>query len=317
MMDTATLINDMVVYKESIGRKRGTYEVHLRGLAEYLDERKPFGKVFSVNEDILPWCERRATESASGLRRRMAAVREFTKYLYSMGLCDGILSLDEIPTFPRFVPYVFTDDELTSLFNASSRKAVNPKDPFATEIISVIYQLIYFCGLRPNEGRELLRSDFNDADPALFIRHNKAGRERIIPIAQDMAEFLGKYLEKRDRAYPCSVYMFPAPDGNPHTAKWLDRHFSSLWHIAYPESSANVRVYDLRHRFATAVLTEWLDHGEDFFTALPYLSAYMGHNDFSSTAYYVHLLPERLLKSGAIDWERFEHLLPEVGGYEK
>jgi len=316
MMNAVQLINDMLAYKESIGRKRETYEVHLHGLAEFLNERSLCGETFSISDDILPWCERRATESPSGLRRRMAAVREFTKYLYAMGRCDGILSLDEIPTFPRFIPYIFTDDELISIFHASDRKAVNPKDLFATEIISVIYQLIYFCGLRPNEGRELLRSDFDSAGLTLFIRHNKAGRERIIPIAWDMAEFLGEYLEKRDRAYPHSAYMFPGPDGNPHTAKWLDRHFSSLWHIAYPGSSANVRVYDLRHRFATAVLTEWLDRGEDFFTALPYLSAYMGHNDFSSTAYYVHLLPERLLKSGAIDWERFESLLPEVDGYE-
>lgn len=317
MMDAVKLIDDMLTYKESIGRKRGTYEAHLRGLAEFLNQRSLHKIAFSINEDILPWCERHAAESASGLRRRMAAVREFTKYLYAMGLCDGILSLDEIPAFPRFVPYIFTDNELISLFNASSRKAVNPKDPFATEIISVVYQLIYFCGLRPNEGRELLRSDFNGEGPTLFIRHNKAGRERIIPIAQDMAEFLGEYLKKRDSAYPYSAYMFPAPDGKPHTAKWLGRHFASLWQIAYPESPANVRVYDPRHRFATTVLTEWLDRGEDFFTALPYLSAYMGHNDFSSTAYYVHLLPERLLKSGAIDWDRFESLLPEVDGYEK
>ena len=36
---------------------------------------------------------------------------------------------------------------------------------------------------------------------------------------------------------------------------------------------------------------------------LPYLSAYMGHSELTSTLYYVHLLPEKLRKSKGIDWD--------------
>lgn len=36
---------------------------------------------------------------------------------------------------------------------------------------------------------------------------------------------------------------------------------------------------------------------------LPYLSAYMGHSEFTSTLYYVHLLPEKLRRSKGIDWD--------------
>lgn len=315
MNGAGQLVEDMLVYKESLGRKRETYAAHLNGLAEFLDARALRNGMVSLCDDILPWCEKRPAESPSGLRRRLAAVREFTKYLYAMEACDGILPIGEFPSCARFVPYIFSDSELNGIFSAGLRKPVNPKDPFAKEIISVIYQLIYFCGLRPNEGRELRRDDFDPAANTLFIRHNKAGRERIIPMASDVGELICEYIEKRDRCQPFSPYLFPAPDGNPHTAKWLGRHFVSLWRDAFPHSSANVRVYDLRHRFATAVLMEWIDCGEDIFSAIPYLSAYMGHNDFSSTAYYVHLLPERLLKSSNIDWDRFNSLFPEVDGY--
>lgn len=45
---------------------------------------------------------------------------------------------------------------------------------------------------------------------------------------------------------------------------------------------------------------------------LPYLSAYMGHTQFDDTAYYIHLLPEKLRKSPAIDWKKFEKIFPEV-----
>jgi integrase len=57
---------------------------------------------------------------------------------------------------------------------------------------------------------------------------------------------------------------------------------------------------------------KWMDEGRDLFTWLPYLSAFMGHADFSRTAYYIHLLPERLVKTSAIDWARFSNLIPEV-----
>lgn len=36
---------------------------------------------------------------------------------------------------------------------------------------------------------------------------------------------------------------------------------------------------------------------------LPYLSAYMGHSELTSTLYYVHLLPENLRRSKGVDWD--------------
>jgi hypothetical protein len=38
----------------------------------------------------------------------------------------------------------------------------------------------------------------------------------------------------------------------------------------------------------------------------------MGHNQFEDTAYYIHLLPEKLLSSSAVDWSKFSNLIPEV-----
>ena len=45
---------------------------------------------------------------------------------------------------------------------------------------------------------------------------------------------------------------------------------------------------------------------------LPFLREYMGHETLSETAYYIHILPENLAKSPAIDWDKFNGLLPEV-----
>ena len=73
-----------------------------------------------------------------------------------------------------------------------------------------------------------------------------------------------------------------------------------------------IRVYDLRHRFASACLNRWLDEGRDLMAMLPYLREYMGHGSLNETAYYIHILPENLTKSPAIDWDVFNNMFPEV-----
>jgi len=60
------------------------------------------------------------------------------------------------------------------------------------------------------------------------------------------------------------------------------------------------------------MMMKWLEEGADLYAKLPYLSAYMGHTNFTDTAYYIHLLPENLIRSTAIDWSRFSDLIPEV-----
>jgi len=71
-------------------------------------------------------------------------------------------------------------------------------------------------------------------------------------------------------------------------------------------------VYDLRHQFASACLNRWLDNGENLMAMLPFLRTYMGHQTLSQTAYYIYLLPESIMKSSAINWDRFNKMFPEV-----
>lgn len=100
----------------------------------------------------------------------------------------------------------------------------------------------------------------------------------------------------------------------PYGHKWLTDTFLRLWDDSKSAGNVSrVRVYDLRHRWATAVFMKWLNEGADLYAMMPYLSAYMGHAGFKATLYYIHLLPENLLRSAAIDWDRFGSVIPEVG----
>ena len=49
-----------------------------------------------------------------------------------------------------------------------------------------------------------------------------------------------------------------------------------------------------------------------FSSMLPYLQMYMGHARLSSTAYYIHLLPEHLVRAGGMNWKEIGDILPGV-----
>jgi len=62
------------------------------------------------------------------------------------------------------------------------------------------------------------------------------------------------------------------------------------------------RPYDFRHTFAVHRLTRWYRTGVDINARLPWLSAYMGHNDILGTETYLTATPELL----AIASRRFQ-----------
>lgn len=309
-MNLSSCIDQMLEYKENLGYSKTSYESFLRDFQTYFEK---VGGIDFSEETVLPWCKMRDTETPVSYRRRITPLRELSKYLYAMGYAEYIIPTDIFPIIHRELPYIFTDQELIDLFAECDKEKPWKTSPCRHLIIPVIFRLIYFCGLRPNEGRELKRSDFNYEEKTLFIRKNKSRKERLIPVSDDIAELCQDYINESTLIIPDSEYLFPSPTGKPYTKRWLSDTFNRLWIASDPKNkNVPVRVYLLRHRYATAVFTKWLAEGNDINACIPYLSAYMGHSNFMDTAYYIHLLPERLLSASKINWEKLNALIPEV-----
>jgi integrase len=305
-------IEGMLSYKESLGYSKRSYEGFLNDFSIYLKEHHGEAAVLTMDM-TLPWCTKRESEQNSGFRRRMVVLREFTKYLYAIGASSFIFPTGYYPKPERYTPYVFSDKELSAIFCESDNEDYDRNAPLRHIIIAVIYRLIYLCGLRPNEGRELKISDVDLDEGTLLIRKNKSHRERLIPMSADVAALCKSYIDKAHAAFRDTEYLFPSPTGKPYSSKWLTKRFLRLWNNVKPAGCrARVRVYDLRHRYATAILMKWADEGADLYAMLPYLSSYMGHANFKDTAYYIHLLPENLLRCPSVDWARLSKSIPEV-----
>ena len=156
-----------------------------------------------------------------------------------------------------FVPYIFMDEELSSLFQEIDLYRY-PRDPFRPLLFSVYFRLTYTCGLRPNESRNLKRQDVYLDPGEIQILNTKKQKSRTVVMSDDMCSMMRTYITLRDTMRPDSEHLFPTPEGRTYTAAFLQKHFKRFFALANPhiphEFLPPVRVYDLRHHFATAVL---------------------------------------------------------------
>ena len=312
MKTLSEYIEDMLIFKESIGYSRKSYEYDLARFCSFIESKQL--NVSDIDEEVaLSWCFRWDSETPTGARRRIQSVRELLKYLSAIGAGCYVIPSSFLPRQEVRTPYIFTDKELLSIFGECDSLTPTPNSPHRHLILPVLLRLIFFCGLRPNEGREIQSADIDFDKGIMFIRKNKSRKERYVALSNDVLHMCDDYRAATAYIFPDSAYFFPAPNGAPYDHHWLKKQFQMIrGRVGLNARGSNAVVYDLRHRYATTMLVKWLNEGADLNAKLPYLSAYMGHTNFSDTAYYIHLLPENLVRSAAIDWSRFSDLIPEV-----
>jgi len=312
----AAKIEDMLEFRKARGYKDEPHAGNLRKFDRYCAEHFPDVSELTSNV-VCSWIDAE-TELDSNLALKATAIRHLGKYLNALGEEAYILPERIAAHRHSFSPYIFTDSEMTALFAAIDTLPPGRREPYLPEIAPTLFRLTYTCGLRPNESRSLLRENINLDTGEILITHTKQNRERFVVMSGDMLTLARKYDFKRGIFGGSSAYFFPASDGGPFSSERVLAAFNKAWTMAMctptNPSPHRVRVYDLRHRFASACLNRWLDNGENLMAMLPYLREYMGHGNMNETAYYIHILPENLVKTSAIDWDVFNAMFPAPKG---
>ena len=330
----APKLEAMLDYRDAHGFKRKTYFASLVKFDRYCHEQM-IARTNLTDQLVYDWLE---IESASNIFNKTMAIKHFGRYLCAMGEKAFVLPEKSTPKRRSHAPYIFTDDEMTALFAAIDRLAPIQNEPFIVDIAPVLFRLIYTCGLRPNEGRELKCENVDLQSGEVFITETKNYKDRIVVMSDDMHSFCMEYDLRRRLISSDNPYFFPSQGGGAISKNTVYKAFKKAWRIA-AYNLANInndadpvgdsqknpittyfgstiskspRVYDLRHRFASACLNRWLDEGENLMTMLPYLRTYMGHSTLEDTAYYIHILPEKIIKNAGIDWNVLEAIFPDL-----
>jgi integrase len=305
----ALSIEGFLHYREALGYSKKSYYPHFKNFDAFCERHYPECSHIT-KEMALNWLD----EQVGALYSKATMLRLLGMYLNAIEKESFVMPYGMCREKKSFTAYVFTDDELKSLFRAADATPAHQSEPFLPEMLPVMLRLIYTCGLRPNEGRELLCVNINFKNGEVIIINTKHKKDRLVVMSGDMLRLCKKYNERRNVFARGSEYFFPSWNGGALTNRQLNVFFKGCWKRANPGIDAaqlpNVRVYDLRHRFASAVMTRWLDSGQPLGVKLPYLRAFMGHSTLNETAHYIHLLPENLIKSSGIDWRAFDEIVP-------
>lgn len=185
-------MEEILQFRETLGYSRQAYQQHLLHLDRFLLLSFPNEECLT-KEIVLKWMEKRATESANSLKTRASIIRYFRSYINSIGGTAYIFPENFTPSKKAFNPHVFNDTELKRLFAAIDKTSETKSDPLKYFVLPVVFRLIYTCGLRPNEGRELERKKINFDTGEIIITKTKHHKEHIVVMSDDTLSLCKRY----------------------------------------------------------------------------------------------------------------------------
>lgn len=247
----------------------------------------------------------------------IAPVRELARWLGRRGVDAYVLPAGILPKPARYVPYIHTDRQLAALFAQTDRCRYCPQVPFRHLVMPVLFRTIYACGLRCSEARLLRVKDVDVERGVLQIRDAKGGKDRQLPVSEQLRERLVGYHAKLV-GQPGWEWFFPgATLSVPVTLQNVNRNFRRfLWQARIPHGGRGhgPRVHDLRHAMAVNNLRSWFARGENVDALLPVLQTYLGHSSIGDTAYYLHLTAESYPDITARVQQTLGDVVPPVTG---
>lgn len=247
-------------------------------------------------------------------------VRKFLKHLQTLGY-DVFL-----PTIPKvhdnYIPYIFSEDELTSIFNAADNiiQTAHNRDPYLVIEFPVILRLLYSCGSRIGETLKLKVSEVDLENGVLLMLNTKGNKHRYVPMSEGMTEILRDYCMAMGITNKSESWLFPSgKDPYNHISDRSVKHcFEYILrdtNIFLPNRKKHERgpcLHFIRHVFALKSFAHAERNGRHLNDTIPYLSIYLGHSSLNETEKYLkfsnELFPDSIYEFG----EYMEDLMPEV-----
>jgi site-specific recombinase XerD len=197
--------------------------------------------------------------------RKLAAIRSFLRFTL------GAARVPEAPIAPRrrrLLPDAPRSDEVERLI-----AALDGDGPLALRNRALV-ELVYSAGLRSAEAVALDLADVDFEQEHVRVR-GKGGKERIVPLGEEAAWWLVRYLEVR-----------------PELVRGAENAFFVSTRGRRLDTSTLRRIAPHPHRLRHAFATHLLEGGADLRT----IQELLGHSSLSTTQMYSHVDGKRLRK---------------------
>lgn len=298
---------DFLRFKRAMGLSYRRAEFVLDGFVRFVAEQEGEHGEVALDEAVIRWTARIEGRKAITVGNEFGVVRQLCLYRRRRDPSSYVPEHALAPVKESvFVPYIFTHDEVRQLLAAAAAH----RGRFIWGMMLRTLMLVLYCtGMRLGEAVRLGVDDV-DLDRGILTVRNSKRRSRLVPIRDDLAGELHRYVEERQRLVgtrrrPDPAAFFLRRDASPLTVKSASEALRRLLRelgIKPPCGRTGARPYEFRHAFAVHRLTAWALAGVDVHAQLPWLSAYLGHQNVLGTEVYLKATPQLLeLASGRFE----------------
>ena len=163
---------------------------------------------------------------------------------------------------------------------------ISEEEPILGLRDAAMLDVFYGCGLRRNEGVNLLVDDVIIEKKMLFVRKGKGGKQRFVPTTKEAIKRMQRYINELRPTLikdPSQSHFFISIKGTNLQGQSLSIRLKYLQEKTEDETLKNKKIglHTLRHSIATHLLNEGM--------RLEQISKFLGHSTLEATQIYTHL----------------------------
>ena len=303
-----------VNYKRGLGYRFGESSLYsLRYLDDFF-KKYYMDNPFLTKEMAEDYTARRGNESAKTQHTRMSLIRQFAIFVNNTGYVFYVHPKELIPIPKNFTLYIFTRDEINRILKVVDNLEPTPLSVHYHLIYTMLFRMLYCCGLRINEALCLKNSDVDIENGILTVTKAKLNTSRLVPMSKSLTYYCKTYVMKMELDMHSAGYFYPSRNRGKYNRNPIYVKLKQFMKEAniFTDGSFGPRVHDLRHTFSVHSLEKMVADGQDIYCALPVLSTYLGHRGIESTECYLRLTQEAY--AGIINSmiPFYENVFPEV-----
>lgn len=314
-----SLCEEMQQYLELLN-KAGRYTKTIASLFRELDCYIPDDaeKRCCLSQEVIFEWDKNLSCSPATRKRKYTELRGFARYLQAEGI---ICYIPEAPRKPSssYVPYVFDENEWNRIIMEADRLADSLKRTGTDMpiVFPMLIRILYVCGLRVSEALSLQVKDVDFTQNCLNIQKAKRKRQRLVPVKKSTAKLLYRYLIRRGMLSTPEEYIFACEGGKPPSQSWIQRWFavtlekSGIQQIRQHPGERGICPHCIRHTFT---FRSFQNYGDTFENTVPFLSAYLGHENIMETDRYLRFSYELYNEAHEKISQYTEGVFPEVAG---
>lgn len=215
------------------------------------------------------------------VRRKISTLRSYFKYLQK----EQIIKVSPIvnvplPKMPKKLPVVIDGSNLESMFSSFGLN-ITYDEALEQTLISILYG----TGMRRSELTGLLERDIDLGQQQLKVL-GKRNKERIIPITEELAAVIGKFIEIKAKNNIQSEFLLVNKKGKALGGSYIYKIVKKYLTLFRVNGKRSPHI--LRHTYATHLL----QNGAELLS----VKELLGHSSLASTQVYTHVNIEDLKK---------------------